>query len=74
MAVKASVFSDFCLRKVEEFFFKDAAFKALTGTTQAIDLIGGGVKTNALPEQSWAVVNHRIATQRFVFRFFRSVS
>jgi len=30
-------------------------------TTQAIDVIHGGVKSNALPEQAWAIVNHRIA-------------
>lgn len=29
-------------------------------TTQAVDLISGGVKVNALPEQATAVVNHRI--------------
>jgi len=39
----------------------------LIGTTQAIDLVRGGVKTNALPEEAWAVVNYRIATQRSVF-------
>ena len=44
---------------------KDKTFKSLIGTTQAIDLIHGGVKTNALPEEAWAVVNNRIATQRF---------
>lgn len=25
------------------------------------DLVGGGVKVNALPETAWAVANHRIA-------------
>lgn len=30
-------------------------------TTQAIDLIQGGIKSNALPEEAWAVVNHRVA-------------
>jgi len=35
-------------------------------TTQAIDLVQGGVKANALPEEAWAVVNHRIATQSSV--------
>jgi Gly-Xaa carboxypeptidase len=35
--------------------------KSLVGTTQAIDLVQGGVKSNALPEQSWAVINHRIS-------------
>jgi len=51
------------LKAVEDYFFKDLAFRSLTGTTQAIDLVGGGVKTNALPEQAWGVVNHRIATE-----------
>ncbi|THH17830.1 hypothetical protein EW146_g3048 [Bondarzewia mesenterica] len=36
-------------------------FRAITGTTQAVDLVGGGVKVNALPENAWAVVDHRIA-------------
>ena len=34
---------------------------SLVTTTQAIDLIGGGVKSNALPELAWAVVNRRIS-------------
>jgi Gly-Xaa carboxypeptidase len=68
-AVKKSAHSDKALKASEEYFFKQPGFKSLTGTTQAIDLIGGGVKTNALPEQAWAVVNHRIATERSVFDF-----
>ncbi|EIM86566.1 carboxypeptidase S [Stereum hirsutum FP-91666 SS1] len=36
-------------------------YRAIAGTTQAIDLIGGGVKVNALPERAWAVVDHRIS-------------
>lgn len=39
-------------------------FRAVTGTTQAVDLVGGGVKVNALPESAWAVVDHRIADHR----------
>jgi Gly-Xaa carboxypeptidase len=54
--------SDRALQKAEELLFKDTAFRALAGTTQAIDLVSGGVKTNALPEQAYAVVNHRIDT------------
>lgn len=65
-AVKESASSDKALKAVENYFFKDLAFRSLAGTTQAIDLIGGGVKTNALPEQAWGVVNHRIATERYV--------
>ncbi|KAB5587639.1 Gly-Xaa carboxypeptidase [Ceratobasidium theobromae] len=41
-------------------------FKSLSRTTQAIDLISGGTKANALPELASAVVNHRIRTDRHV--------
>ena len=54
------------LHQAEQGLFKNPMFKSLVGTTQAIDLINGGVKVNALPEQAWAVVNHRISTQRSV--------
>jgi Gly-Xaa carboxypeptidase len=63
--IKTSVHSDRALRKLEAELIKDKTYKSLIGTTQAIDLIQGGVKTNALPEEAWAVVNNRIATQRF---------
>lgn len=59
-----SVKSDKALKRLEEWVASDKTMKSLIGTTQAIDLIGGGVKTNALPELAWAVVNHRVATQR----------
>lgn len=64
-----SVKSKKAMKKLEEMVAKDLTLRSLVGTTQAIDLISGGVKTNALPEQAWAVVNHRIATQRFVSSF-----
>lgn len=58
-----SVKSDKALHAAGKHMFEySTQYEALTGTTQAIDLIQGGVKTNALPEQAWAVVNHRIAT------------
>lgn len=41
-------------------------FEAVLRTTQAVDLIQGGVKVNALPEKVSAVVNHRIAEHRCV--------
>ncbi|KAI0793902.1 carboxypeptidase S [Fomes fomentarius] len=65
-ALKKSVKSDRALKQAQEELFKDKVFHALVSTTQAIDLINGGVKTNALPEQAWAVVNHRIATDSSV--------
>ncbi|KAF9037388.1 hypothetical protein BDZ89DRAFT_1011030 [Hymenopellis radicata] len=37
-------------------------YRSLSGTSTAIDVIHGGVKSNALPEQAFAVVNHRIST------------
>jgi Gly-Xaa carboxypeptidase len=67
-AIKKSLHSDHHLKRAEDFLFETPAFKSLAGTTQAIDLIQGGVKTNALPEEAWAVVNHRVATDRCVLR------
>ncbi|THH01774.1 hypothetical protein EW145_g6858 [Phellinidium pouzarii] len=61
-----SASSDKALRKLEKTIAEDRMLKSFVGTTHAIDLIEGGVKTNALPEQAWAVVNHRIATQSSV--------
>lgn len=63
-AIVKSVKSDKAMKKLEHLVDKMLAQRSLVGTTQAIDLIQGGVKTNALPESAWAVVNHRIATQR----------
>lgn len=60
--IKKSVSSDKALKQAERELLKIPMFAALVGTTQAIDLIQGGVKSNALPEQAWAVVNHRIDT------------
>lgn len=61
-----SVSSDKALRRVENYVFPlEPTVKASVGTTQAIDLINGGVKANALPEQATAIVNHRIATDRW---------
>ncbi|KZT10071.1 carboxypeptidase S [Laetiporus sulphureus 93-53] len=58
--------SQLALRVAQRELFKDPTFKALVGTTQAIDMINGGVKSNALPENVMAVVNHRIATDSSV--------
>ncbi|KAJ7077873.1 hypothetical protein B0H15DRAFT_1003211, partial [Mycena belliarum] len=54
------------LRALEKVLFEDIAYRSLVGTTQAIDIIQGGVKSNALPEQAYALVNHRISTQSSV--------
>lgn len=70
--VLGSLKSDRALHKLEKLVGTDRVLRASVGTTQAIDLIQGGVKTNALPEQAWAVVNHRIATQRWAIIFLIS--
>ena len=41
---------------------------AKLSTTQAVDVISGAVKVNALPESAWAIVNHRIAEHRYLSR------
>ena len=48
----------------EELKRTNPVFKAIAGTTQAVDIIQGGVKINALPESSFAIINHRIAGHR----------
>ncbi|KAJ7753335.1 hypothetical protein DFH07DRAFT_824116 [Mycena maculata] len=44
----------------------DAGDGARLTTTQAVDIIYGGVKVNALPEQATAIVNHRISVDSSV--------
>jgi len=59
--IKKSVYSDKALKSLQSFILEDKELNSLVTTTQAIDLIGGGVKSNALPELAWAVVNRRIS-------------
>ncbi|KAF8963426.1 hypothetical protein BDZ97DRAFT_1661730 [Flammula alnicola] len=59
--IKQSVQSNKALHRLQSFIREDRVLSSLVGTTQAIDLIHGGVKSNALPEQAWAIVNHRIS-------------
>ncbi|KAJ3715986.1 carboxypeptidase S [Lentinula raphanica] len=62
-AIFKSTRSDAALRKVDDMFvLKDRWYSSLVGTTQAVDMVSGGVKANALPESAYAVVNHRINT------------
>jgi len=50
-AIEKSADSERALHKVEELIFSDNEIKSIVGTTQAVDVIQGGVKSNALPEQ-----------------------
>lgn len=59
--IRRSWSSKKALRKLEKKIFQNPVYKSLVGTTQAADLIEGGVKANALPEMASAIVNHRIA-------------
>jgi Gly-Xaa carboxypeptidase len=59
--------SDTALQQLEALLTTQPTYRALIGTTQAINLVQGGVKVNSLPEEAWAVVNYRIATQMSVF-------
>ncbi|PIL25219.1 hypothetical protein GSI_13108 [Ganoderma sinense ZZ0214-1] len=73
--------SDKALHALERHLAKtDRLFSALAGTTQAADVIRGGVKTNALPERAEVIVNHRIdihssvdALQKHVVRVVKPV-
>ncbi|KAL1744842.1 hypothetical protein HDZ31DRAFT_63732 [Schizophyllum fasciatum] len=62
--IKASASDDKALAELEKYVFETNSFhKASLGTTTAVDIVGGGVKSNALPEQAFVVVNHRISTR-----------
>ncbi|KDQ26797.1 hypothetical protein PLEOSDRAFT_1043178 [Pleurotus ostreatus PC15] len=65
-AIKQAPHSKKAMRSLEKVILADKIYRSLIGTTQAITLTQGGVKSNALPEQAWAVVNHRIATESSV--------
>ncbi|KAJ7056190.1 hypothetical protein C8F01DRAFT_377331 [Mycena amicta] len=58
--------SEKALKTVQAMVSQDRELRAIVGTTQAVDMISGGVKSNALPEQAAAVVNHRISTSSSV--------
>lgn len=62
--VQDSLSSDSALRVLEGVLSKDPLYRAQIGTTGAVDVVAGGVKSNALPEQARAVVNHRVAAER----------
>lgn len=63
--ISKSQHSDKALVDLEKKLFAiDGMAEALSKTTQAVDIIHGGVKSNALPENAFAIVNHRIAQHR----------
>lgn len=48
------------IRKLGDLIYQDSSFKYYFQSSQAIDIIKGGVKANALPEQVSVFVNNRI--------------
>lgn len=63
-SILKSTKSDKALKALEKALIENSLSRSLMGTTVAVDMIGGGVKANALPELAWGVVNHRIAAER----------
>ncbi|KDQ15509.1 hypothetical protein BOTBODRAFT_187320 [Botryobasidium botryosum FD-172 SS1] len=60
-----SVTSTRALKRVEQAIFHGSQgdfYRSLFGTTQAVDIIAGGVKVNALPERANVAINHRVAS------------
>lgn len=65
--IKQSIKSDAALALILPILLKTdetRLLRSVLSTTQAIDLIHGGVKINALPEHVEASINHRVATYR----------
>ncbi|ODV80490.1 carboxypeptidase S [Suhomyces tanzawaensis NRRL Y-17324] len=53
-------------KKVIEYWTKNPGDKYLITTSQAVDIIQGGVKSNALPEYAEVLINSRIAVEESV--------
>ena len=62
--IQKSLSSKDAAKKVAKYLSDDDIYKRyLMQTSQAVDLVNGGVKINALPEKVYAVINHRIAVE-----------
>ncbi|KAG8955779.1 hypothetical protein FRC00_005274 [Tulasnella sp. 408] len=64
--IRASKGDEAALKEVTHYIInsdgpKAAWLRSILSTTQAVDMIHGGVKSNALPEEVFAIVNHRVA-------------
>ncbi|KAF7797259.1 hypothetical protein EIP86_008452 [Pleurotus ostreatoroseus] len=59
--IEQAMTDDDALLRLAALLQQNELFASLMTTSQAVDLIRGGVKINALPERAEAVVNHRIA-------------
>lgn len=70
-AIKQSIDSDRALRKTEEIIFQDDEIRSAVGTTQAVDLVQGGVKANALPEKAYVPLILPISTGLIAYFFMK---
>jgi Gly-Xaa carboxypeptidase len=62
--IQESLTSKRAAKTVANYIAKEGVFQIyLMQTSQATDLISGGVKINALPEKVYAIINHRIAME-----------
>lgn len=62
--IKKSLTSKAASKKVADYIYhSDLVSRYLVTTSQAVDIIHGGVKSNALPEHVEVVINHRIAVE-----------
>ncbi|EJS43212.1 cps1p [Saccharomyces arboricola H-6] len=63
----------FCPRrkdKLVDYMSKQPHLRSLIRTTQAVDIINGGVKANALPETTRFLINHRVNLHSSVSEVF----
>lgn len=66
-AARSAISDDAALERLKRGLLQlSPATLAILGTTQAADILEGGVKVNALPERAAVIVNHRIAEHRYV--------
>ncbi|KAH8808695.1 hypothetical protein F5884DRAFT_858217 [Xylogone sp. PMI_703] len=62
--IKAALKSPKTAKEVANYLAKeDINARYFMQTSQAVDVINGGVKVNSLPEKAHAVINHRIAVE-----------
>ncbi|KAJ6591664.1 hypothetical protein DFH09DRAFT_907487 [Mycena vulgaris] len=67
LLARMALTDDAALEELKQYLSdSDPLFDAMLRTTQAVDIVYGGVKINALPEVATAIVNHRIAEQSSV--------
>lgn len=63
--IEKSAFCDGALRKLEKILAEDINMRALFGTTQAIDIIQGGVKSATTLISIVVYVTHEYLSERF---------